>query len=189
MFDQVLHLDRRIEGDIRKRRVQRAGELERMGRAVQEVGVAERDVARARCDLGADVGHHDGFGDDAEAALVHRHHRTVTTQMLAAAAAFGESGDPLRAIGQDQLRVAGERGQPRAIGHRERELLEAHHRFLLRGDGAVRAQALREIEQRRLELAAEDGAGAARAEERLVHGGVKAVHAEVGAGCELSHLG
>ena len=169
--------------------MQRARELERMGRAVQEIGVAERDVARARRDLSADVGHHDVFGDDAKATLVHRHHWTVAAQVLAAAAAFGESGDPLRAIGQDQLRIARERGQPRAIGRDERHLVAAYQRFPLRRDGAVRAQALREIEQRRLELAAEHGGGATRAQERLVHGGVEAIHAKMGAGREPAHLG
>ena len=189
MLDQVLHLDRRIEGDIGKRRVQRAGEPERMSRAVQEVGVAERDVACARRDLGPDVGHHHRFRHDAEAPLVHRHHRAVAAEMLAAAAAFGEARDALRAIGQDQLRIAGKRGQPRAIGCDERNLCETYGCLSSRRDGVTVAQTLGQIEQRRFELAAENAAGAPRTQERLVHGGIETVDAEMGAGCELAHLG
>ena len=62
----------------------------RVGRSVEEVGIAERDVLGAGGHLRADVAHHDVERNRAEGAAVDRHDRTVPAQMLAAARRVGD---------------------------------------------------------------------------------------------------
>ena len=57
-----------------------------MRRAVEEVGVAKRDVLRARLDLRRDIGQHDLRLDDAELSFVNRHDGTVPAEMPAPSA-------------------------------------------------------------------------------------------------------
>ena len=56
--EQVLDLGREVEGDVGPLGVELARHRERVGGPVQEVGVAEGDVARAGLDLLAHVGQH-----------------------------------------------------------------------------------------------------------------------------------
>ena len=117
MFDEMLHFDRGIEGEVPKFRVQRPRELQCMGRTIEKIGVAKGDVFRAPCHLAADVGKHHRHLHDAEFSLVHGHHRTVAAQMLAAPAALGES--PTLALPSGICRWAYRaRGRkPASVGH------------------------------------------------------------------------
>ena len=84
-LEQVLDLDGRVEGDLRPACVQLAGDPQGMRRAVQEVGIAERHMARAGGDLLLDVAQHRLARDGDEAAAIHRHDRTMPAQVLAPA--------------------------------------------------------------------------------------------------------
>ncbi len=91
-----------------------------MADAVEEVRIAEGDVARASADLGANVGQHDVNRHHAKTAVVYRHDRTVTAPMLAPAARLRvRHCSPL--VADLETRVPAERRKPCAIGHAERD--------------------------------------------------------------------
>src|SRR5262249_19499443 len=94
MTQQVLDLGRDVERDVRKLRMELATEGQRVARAVEEVGIAERDVARAARDELANVRHHDVARHDEEPAVVHGRDRAVATPMLAPAAALHVAREP-----------------------------------------------------------------------------------------------
>ena len=98
--------------------------------------------------------------------------------MLATAAAFGEAGNALRAVGKDEPRVAREIRQPASIRNDERNLLHAYDRAGLRDAGPVRAQSLTQRYERRLGLAAEHRSYAERTQQSLVHRRIEAVDAK-----------
>ncbi len=77
----------------------------RMRRTVEKIGIAERDVLRARGDLLADVFQHDVAFDHAKRAVVNRHNRAMAAQMLAAARGFGRARDALFAAGHHDARI------------------------------------------------------------------------------------
>ena len=104
--NQVLDLDRDVVAQLRMLRVQRAHQRQRVTGSVQEVRVAERDVARAGAHLAADVLEHDGARDDAEPPAVDGHDRTVPAGVPAAATRFRVTRDAGAAIGKADARVA-----------------------------------------------------------------------------------
>ena len=89
MFQQMLDFYGRVVGDLRKFGVQRFDDAHGVRGAVEEIGIAEGDVARAVRDLLADIVENDVALHDAELALIDGHDRTVAAQMFAAAAGFG----------------------------------------------------------------------------------------------------
>ena len=149
-------------------RVQAPGDVQRVAGAVQEVGVAEGDVTRARRDLRADVGQHHVRRHHEEPAAVDGHDRAVPAQVQAAAAGLDVGGG----IGVAVVlvsRVPRRRRQRRAVGDRERTAARARggprrprghagHR----GRGAPRAERAHEIDQRVLALAGDDRVRGAR---------------------------
>ena len=64
------------------RGVQRVGDRHRVARSVQEIGIAERDVSRARRHLPRDVVEHDLDVHDTETSVVNGHDRAVTAPCL-----------------------------------------------------------------------------------------------------------
>src|SRR4051812_31369350 len=56
MLEDVLDFDRRVEGQPGKRFLQGPADSKTMGRTVEEIGIAKRDVPRAGMDLGARIG-------------------------------------------------------------------------------------------------------------------------------------
>ena len=86
---------------------------------VEEVRIAERDVAGACRDLTRDVGEDDLGLHHAELAVVDRDDRTVAAQMTAAAARLGVTDQRARAISALQRGVAIEPRQAGPIGHEE----------------------------------------------------------------------
>ena len=158
--------------------MQRVDDAHRMGRAVEEVGVAERDVARSGSDLLADVVEHDVDRHDAEATPIDRHHRAVTAQVLAAATRLDEAADPLLAIRETKLGVAVERGQVGAVRAHELDGLGAHAVDRL-GSQTV-AQCLGERQQVGLALPAEQRDDSELTQQRLVERCVEAIGREVG---------
>ena len=96
MLQDVLDLDGDVEGHARVRGVDRARHRQRVLGAVEEVGIAERDVARAGRHLRADVGDDDVDGHDEEAAAVDRRDRAVAAVVQAAAAGLDVAGDARR---------------------------------------------------------------------------------------------
>ena len=68
--EQVFDLRREVVRHAGELGVQRADQPERMPGAVEEVGVAERDVSRAGGDEAADVAEHDVLRHDEESSVV-----------------------------------------------------------------------------------------------------------------------
>ena len=99
--------------------VHRLDDPERMGRTVEEVGVAEGDVLRPGGGLLPDVGENHLAGHDPEAPVVHGNDGTVPAKMLAAAARLGESDDPLSSVRELEPGVAVERGRSLRSGTRK----------------------------------------------------------------------
>ncbi len=120
MPQQMLDLDRDVVAHVRMRRVQRVDDAHRVRRAVEEIGIAERDVRGAGGDLRGDVGEHDVRLHDAELPVVDRHDRTMPAQMPAAAARFGVADEPsLGRPASAASRSARAAAAPRSIGHEE----------------------------------------------------------------------
>ena len=94
MGQQVLDLDRDVVAHVRVPGRKRLDDPTRVGRAVEEVGVAEGDVLRAGVHLLGDVRHHDIVGHDAQRASVHGHDRAMRTGVQAAARGLGVAGEP-----------------------------------------------------------------------------------------------
>src|SRR6185312_6894135 len=84
-LQDVLDLDRRIEGDGRELGAQRPHNRQRMPRSVQEIGIAEGDVARARRYLRANILQHNRAWHDEETPAIDRRDGAVQAGMQAAA--------------------------------------------------------------------------------------------------------
>ena len=130
-----------------------ARDAQRVRRPVQEIGIAEVDVARAGRDLRAHVVEHDVGGHGEEAATVHGRNRAVPAQVLAAARRLDVAGDaPL--VRDREARVLA-----RAPAGRARSGTSDGRRPGGRGasDGAPRAalERLRQRDQLRLAIGAE----------------------------------
>jgi len=157
--------------------MQRAHQFPGMGRTVEKIRIAERDMLCASRHLLADVGHHYVHRQDAKLALVHRHHRAMAAQMLAAARAFGETDDLAAALGRDQVRIARQRRQAGAVGLDEIDFRQTHHWLGLRHVSVL--QPLHQRHQRRFHFTAEHRAYAQLAQQRLVHRRIQAINAQV----------
>src|SRR6476660_8056829 len=124
MAQQVLHLDRHVVGRLGELSRKAANDRFSVTNAVEEIGIAECDVARARGNLRSHVGQHDLGRNDAEAAVIHRHDWTVPASMLAAARGLGvPDGSPFAV--QLQRCVARERRQPFARRYAELKTRDA----------------------------------------------------------------
>ena len=93
----VLDLRREAEGDVRVLRVQRPRDAQRVRRPVEEIGIAEVDVARAGGDLRARILQHHLRRHGEEPPAVDGRNRTVPAQVLAAARRLDVAGDALLA--------------------------------------------------------------------------------------------
>ena len=102
---QVLDLDRDVVADAGELARQRLDDAQGVRRTVEEVGIAERDVLRARRDLRADVGEDDVGVDGAEAAVVDRDDRTVPAAVFAPARRL-RVADDLPLVADLQRRVS-----------------------------------------------------------------------------------
>ena len=85
MREQVLDLDGHVVREVRPLGMNRVHDRHRVADAVEEIGIAERDVAGASGDLAAHVRQHHLNRHDAKPAVVHRHDRAVPAGVLAAA--------------------------------------------------------------------------------------------------------
>ena len=170
----------------------------RVADTVEKIRVTERNVPGARCDLRANVSHDDVDGDDAEAAVVDRHDRTVAAPVLAATARLGVSGRPALAAPL-QRRVLRERRQSAAIRHEEVHAWNAPSAGTCRrasdvcsgasgtdgGSGRVGDR----LDKRILELAPNDRRYALLTEHRRVKRGIQAVGDQPRARVERAHPG
>ena len=108
VVEQVLHLDGHIVGQLRMRKVERLDNAKRVRRTVEEIWIAEREVLRARRDLGGNIGEHDLGLHDTELSVVNRHDRTVPAEMTTPAAGFGVADDPPFIAGEVKGRIPGD---------------------------------------------------------------------------------
>ena len=136
VLEHVLDLCRAVEGQIRAALVQRAHDRQRVARAVEEVGVAERDVARAHGGEALDVAQ-DGLGlHDADAAVIDGGDRAVPAAMHAPVAGLHVADESLLPADR-QAGVALEAGQQLARRRFEGAALEMDERPFA-GPGAAR---------------------------------------------------
>src|SRR5215207_4732225 len=94
-----------------------------MGGTIEEIGVTEGEVLCSGRDLTRDVLQHDVRLHDEEPATVDRDDRTVTAEMLAAAAGLGVAGDARAATRQLDVRIPLETGKLATV--RDQESLPA----------------------------------------------------------------
>ena len=119
MTQQVFDLDGHVVGHVGMRGVESVDHAGRVRRTVEEIRIAEGDVAGAGGHLARNVGQHDVGLHDAELPCVHRHDGTVPAQMPAASARFGVADQGAPAVSVLQHRVAIGRRQPAPIGNEE----------------------------------------------------------------------
>ena len=91
----VLDLRRAVEGELGEALVHRLHDAQRVAAAVEEVGIAEGDVAGAELDEARDVPHHGVRADDADAPVVDSGHRAVAAPVHAAVARLDVAHEPL----------------------------------------------------------------------------------------------
>ena len=116
MLEEVLDLDRGVEGDPRPALVQLARDPERVGRPVQEIGVPEADVARPHRDLLRHVGQHRFARHRDESASIDRDDGAVPAEVLASPGSVDRRDEALLAV-PGKLRVPIEARQRSARGH------------------------------------------------------------------------
>ena len=187
--DEVLDLRGEVEGDRREARVERGGHPQRVAGPVQEVGITERDVRDALCDLAPDVVEHDLERYGEEAAAIERGDGAMAAEVQAAARRFRVAGEPLAARLRE-ARVALRRRQPAAARDREVELLErgrARPGTQERRKIAAALDGARERHEVLLALAGEQGDRARRAQGSIVERCVQSVKREQGRRVELAH--
>ena len=119
-LQDVLDLDRAVEGQLRPGRVHRPDDRHRMPRSVEKIGVGEGDVAHAPGDQALDVGQHDLSGHDEEAAAIDRGDRAVPADVQATPGGLHRGGRQ-RLPSVDELCVALDAGQLPSRGRREVE--------------------------------------------------------------------
>jgi hypothetical protein len=175
--EDVLDLDGGVEGEIRPLGMEGGGDAQGMGGAVEEVRIAEADVAGAGRNLAADVGEDDMERDHAKGALVEGDDGAMAAEVLAAATGLGgASGEPLAV--DDERGVAVKRGQGGAV---RREEGEAGERDEIGGRAAFD-----DVEKGLFEFAAKDGGNAELTEKLRVEWGVEAVGNEGGTRVEFA---
>ena len=82
-----------------------------MCRTVEEIGIAKRDVLRARLDLRRDISQHDLRLDDAELSFVDRHDGTMPAEMAAPSARLGVADHPAAAAAELERGIPVQRRQ------------------------------------------------------------------------------
>ena len=115
MLFQMLNFDRGVVSDRRKRGMEHLYDAHRMRRAIEEIGIAEGDVARARFHLPPDVFEHGIPLHNTKLALIDRNDGAMAAQMFASPACLGVAGRYLR-VTVPQMRVGIEWRQSGTIG-------------------------------------------------------------------------
>ena len=174
MQQNVFDLDGHVVGQVREFRMQRPNQTHGVAGPVEEIRVAEGDMARPRRHLVADVCQDHAGVHHAEAPAVDGHHRTVPAEMLAPAAGFRIAGRQPVAFGRRHVSVTGQIGQATAVGHAKPQLGVGNRRPAW-GLCAVIHEPAGERRQLPFELAAEDGADPEPPEKLLVQRRVQAV--------------
>ena len=150
---------------VRELGVERPRHGERVARAVEEVGVAERHVGRPGLDALADVGQDHVRRHHEEAPAVDRRDRAVPAEVLAAAARLDVPHQLVPPVALEP-RVLLEGGERRAARHRKAQPLEVRRRGARgrphprRELARPRLERLGERHERRLRLAADHGVDA-----------------------------
>ena len=162
--------------------MQRPGELERMSRPVQEVGIAERDVACTCRDEAPDVFEHDLARDGEEPATVDRRNGAVQAVMQAAAARFDVARRHVRARSRE-MDVAVEIREPDATRNGIREPVQRRHPA--GGTRPVPLYLLHQRDEGALELSADDRVRDSGSQVVGVEQRVQSVEADEALGIEL----
>src|SRR5579864_389103 len=171
VFSQVLDFYGYVVGHIRKFAVESFDEFDGMANAVEEIGIAKRNVLRASSHLATNIFKNNVAADDAKHAFVNGHNRTVAAKMFAAAAGFGGANDAIAVTGNDEVSVLFHQGQTCTVRHFKVQAFEENCRFCLRAvlRETVLRQAISQMNKFVLKFAAENGGDAERAQIVGVH--------------------
>ena len=153
MAEQVLDLDGDVVCDGRELAMQRIHDSRGVRRAVEEVGVAESDVLRARFDLQPDIVDDHLRLDDPEGSTVNRNYRAMPAQVLAPAARFRVSDEAFVTV-QSQPGIARQSRESTPVRRSEGEAVERN--LHISGDRIAGRETVRDVAQRRLEFPADD---------------------------------
>ena len=167
--------------------VQRPRQPQAVCGSIEKIGVTKANVGCALLDLLPDVGQHHVGRNDAECALVHRHHRAVPAQMLAAAATLGKSDRLVCTIRHDQAGIFLKGRQLAAVRDDEFCLAEVDQWYAL-ACRLTRLQMPDHLHQAGFVFSTDDGLHTERAEQLDIHRCVKPVNAQVRAWRELPDL-
>ena len=191
MAKQVLDLDRDVVAQGRVLLVERPDDRDRVADAVPEIRIAERDVRGARRDLAAHVLEHHLARHHPEPALVDRHDRTMTAEMLAATRRLGVADVMDCAVRNVEMGVALERRQPATVGRHEAQAIVGDQGW--RGGNSragPRAGDLRgQSDQSLLELPADHELDAQASQVLAVHRRIETVGGIARAGMSGAHHG
>ena len=178
MLEHVLDLRCAVERQLRVALVQRAYDRQRVAPAIEEVGVAERDVACAHARQALDVAQ-DGLGlHDADAPVVDGGDRAMPAAMHAPMAGLHVPDQPLLPI-ERQTGVALESRQQLARRRVEAAALEVDDRPFRGRDGQARSRQLIDPgRERRFVLACDRARGELTLYEVAADRGIEPVEAD-----------
>src|SRR5437868_7314 len=149
-------------------------QFHRVTNAVKEIRIAEGDVLRPRGHLAPNVFEHHVAVDDSKHSLVNRYDWAMPAKMLASAARFRGTNDPVPVPGNDEMRILLHRRHSRSIRHLEPQSCHRDQglRGLLDGLNSSCGKALRHVHELFFKFAAENRGHAERTKIIDVHGGV-----------------
>ena len=153
-------------------------------RAVEKIGITERDVLRPGSDLATDIGQYDVGRHDEEPAAVDRYDRAMTTEILATAGRLGETDRLVCTIRHDQAGIFLKGRQLAAVRDDEFSLAEVDQWYAL-ACRLARLQLPDHLHQAGFVFSTDDGLHAERAEQLDIHRCVQPVNAQVRAWREL----
>src|SRR5207253_8507704 len=102
IFEQVLYRDGHVVCHGRKFPMKYLRQFHRVTNAVKEIRIAEGDVLRPRGHLAPNVFEHHVAVDDSKHSLVNRYDWAMPAKMLASAARFRGTNDPVPVPGNDE---------------------------------------------------------------------------------------
>ena len=182
-LEDVLDLGRAVEGQLREALVHRAHDRQRVAPAVEEVGVAERDVAGAHADEALDVAQDRVGLHDADPPVVDGGDRAVPAAMRAAVAGLDVADQPLLAADR-QPGVALEPGSSsRAGGSKVPRCRWMIGRSPAAAGACAAGQLVDPGHQRRLVLAGDHPRAELALDELAADGGVEPEEADRQRGC------
>ena len=100
-----------------------------MSDAIEEIGIAKRNVLCARSHLLSNIGHHYIATNNSKHTVVHRNNGAVPAPVFATSTGFGRSHQAISSTGHHQVGVLLDRWHARTIGHFKSQAFERNQFF------------------------------------------------------------